>query len=305
MIKQKNKNLDIMVVATMSSGKSTFINSIIGREIIPSKNEACTAKICKIVNDKTRNDFCVFGLDKYKNKVFKYTSMNLECMDYLNDNEDILMSEIIGNIENLDTYNGMSVTIVDTPGPNNSQDITHSKITIDTIKNITDDTLVLYVINATQIGVDDDYNLLRLVRDEVYLKGGQDRVIFILNKIDQIDLQKESIEQVIINTKEYLKNSGVEEPYVYPASSYIAKNIRKVLSGEHVTKKEQRSFYDVDDLDLLKYVPLNNSSKDELQDEIDLCIKNRDEERELLYYTGIPYIEKAINDYIRCFVNIN
>lgn len=40
-----DKNIfKVCIVATMSSGKSTFINSIIGDEIMPEKNEACTAR---------------------------------------------------------------------------------------------------------------------------------------------------------------------------------------------------------------------------------------------------------------------
>lgn len=39
------------IVATMSCGKSTFINSIIGDEILPEKNEACTARTMAVIDN--------------------------------------------------------------------------------------------------------------------------------------------------------------------------------------------------------------------------------------------------------------
>ena len=43
-----NSEFEINVVATMSSGKSTLINSLLSKKILPSSNEACTATITRI-----------------------------------------------------------------------------------------------------------------------------------------------------------------------------------------------------------------------------------------------------------------
>ena len=40
-----NSVFPINVIATMSSGKSTLINALLGKKMMPSKNEACTATI--------------------------------------------------------------------------------------------------------------------------------------------------------------------------------------------------------------------------------------------------------------------
>ena len=40
---EENKVFPMAVIATMSSGKSTLINALIGKEILPSANAACTA----------------------------------------------------------------------------------------------------------------------------------------------------------------------------------------------------------------------------------------------------------------------
>ena len=51
--KSKNrKNLKrVLVVSTMSSGKSTLINALIGQDLFPSRNDACTAKIIKYIKN--------------------------------------------------------------------------------------------------------------------------------------------------------------------------------------------------------------------------------------------------------------
>ncbi|MFI3211073.1 MAG: dynamin family protein [Peptostreptococcaceae bacterium] len=294
-----NSEFEIAIIATMSSGKSTLINAMLGTEIIPSKNEACTAKICRIKNNKNKKNFSVKGFNKSGEEILSEENINKDILSELNDDDNTFITEVEGNICNIED-GSMNLVLIDTPGPNNSQDKRHEEKTMNIIKDTENKPLVLYIINATQIGVNDDNTLLRIIRDEIDGKDKQsrDRFIFVLNKIDQIDSEKESVEGIIENTKRYLEDNGIINPNIYPASSYIAKNIRQSLNGEEVTRKEQRSFYDVEDLDLLQYVPLSDSCKNELQQEIDLCIKNRDEERELLYYTGIPYIEKAINEYL-------
>ena len=52
-----------LVVATMSSGKSTLINALIGRELLPSSNCACTAKAVAILDNDMMNDFRIHAVD--------------------------------------------------------------------------------------------------------------------------------------------------------------------------------------------------------------------------------------------------
>lgn len=48
-----NNDFNVYVVATMSSGKSTLINAMLGQELLPAANEATTATIAQIIDDKT------------------------------------------------------------------------------------------------------------------------------------------------------------------------------------------------------------------------------------------------------------
>ena len=46
-----DKDFDVYVVATMSSGKSTLINAMLGCDLLPALNEATTATIAKITDN--------------------------------------------------------------------------------------------------------------------------------------------------------------------------------------------------------------------------------------------------------------
>ncbi|MBR3921763.1 MAG: dynamin family protein, partial [Kiritimatiellae bacterium] len=41
----------------MSSGKSTVVNSLLGMDLMPAKNEACTATIARITDDDHAQNF--------------------------------------------------------------------------------------------------------------------------------------------------------------------------------------------------------------------------------------------------------
>lgn len=48
MKKRPEKTYSVAVVATMSAGKSTLLNAMIGHRLLPARNEACTASVCRI-----------------------------------------------------------------------------------------------------------------------------------------------------------------------------------------------------------------------------------------------------------------
>ena len=61
----KSDEFEVCVVATMSAGKSTLINAMLGAKLMPSKQEACTAIITRIKdNDSQSWKAKVYGQDK-------------------------------------------------------------------------------------------------------------------------------------------------------------------------------------------------------------------------------------------------
>lgn len=90
----------ICVMGNYSAGKSTFINALIGNEILPSGNETVTAKIYKI--SRSHNPYTALVRCKYLNYdiVITYTDNNTSFSEGLMENElSILLKDSLEKIK--------------------------------------------------------------------------------------------------------------------------------------------------------------------------------------------------------------
>lgn len=297
---------EVSVVATMSSGKSTLLNAILGNEILPSKNEACTATICRVKD--------VDGMKGFRLKVetldgktlSNWQPANLNDIEKFNDegNSKGLNLFLEGDVPGINSEE-MNLILIDTPGPNNSQNMEHKEATYSFIKDTKNNPLVLYVLNATQHGTNDDAMLLREISDIVKNNGKQaeERFIFALNKIDCFDPEKESIETLIENSKKYLKSFGIENPKIFPISAEAAKLVRLKNNGINLSRSQNSNlnsyefnFLPEDDypgIDTIKYASIPQVLKDKLYEE-----SKNDRDIALLNYSGIIAIELYIDRYV-------
>ena len=181
-----NSEFEINVIATMSSGKSTLINSLLSKKILPSSNEACTATITRI-KDIDNSHF--IGRAYSKNKQEIYTTyqeeINYEIMKEWNGNKNVSTIEIEGDISFVKA-NEITLVITDTPGPNNSNDKSHKQTLLDMLDSNKYKPLILYVMNATQLGITDDNELLNNVIAKLQNEDKQtrDSFLFVINKVD-------------------------------------------------------------------------------------------------------------------------
>lgn len=116
----ENKNLfEIIVVATMSAGKSTVINALIGKELLHSANEATTATITRI-HDKDNLSFFPGCAYRYKSELLKESNrLDAQILKEWNADPSIKTIDLMGDIAAIRNDNAELVTY-DTPGPNNS-----------------------------------------------------------------------------------------------------------------------------------------------------------------------------------------
>ena len=236
-----SSEFEVSVIATMSSGKSTLINALLSRELMPSKNEACTAAIAKIKDNNVGDIFTAEYRNKKNQVLGAYTNLSLTDMEEMNANPDTAFIDIEGNIPNIDS-SGIRLVLVDTPGPNNSRTEEHKNHTYRVIKEKTKP-MVLYVLNATQLQTNDDYTLLSTVAEAMKVGGKQskDRFIFAVNKIDQFDPDKESVQVALQHVREYLQKFDIENPNIFPTSAETAKVIRMYQSGAQLTKGQSKT----------------------------------------------------------------
>ncbi|MEZ7206286.1 dynamin family protein [Pseudoalteromonas sp. DY56-GL79] len=302
-----NNDFDAYVVATMSSGKSTFINAMLGQDLLPAANEATTATIAHIFDNKTQGDaFYGERFNSNSNRIECNDAVDLETMKAWNDDNETKTIALNGNIRAIKENNNVRLVLTDTPGPNNSQDPEHQRTTLGFIQDSKRNPLIIYVLNATQLGTNDDALLLRLVADTMSKGGKQskDRFLFVVNKMDMFDPERgENIEEALNRVKSYLEKNDIHDPNLFPVSARMAYLLRK--QGE-LTRAERNDKTNIADLLLEEpsmafpqYMSVSTSAMSAMQEKAqhDEALQDKTMWRALLN-SGLPGVEAVIDEYI-------
>ncbi len=310
-----NSIFPVNVIATMSSGKSTLINALLGKKLMPSKNEACTATITEILDIDDPN-FAAIVYDTDGEIIQEVPDLTLEIMGELNDDENVHRISAEGNIPFLDAKS-TALMLLDTPGPNNSQNQAHKNTTYRAI-NSDSNNLILYVLNGTQLSTNDDAALLHYVADQIKKGGKQvrDRFLFVINKMDQFNPEEEDIGKAVLSAKRYLASYGIDDPQIFPCSAFTALNIRTYLEGidiDNLTRAQERQlpitardtlpmidkFVYYESMHLEKYSTLSPSAQQELNFRLSQAVARNDTKEQALIHSGIYSIEAAITAYVK------
>ena len=290
----------VCVMATMSSGKSTFINSIIGEEIMPEKNEACTARTMAVIdNDNSTQKRAHIIRNNGTKEIIEISSQ--EVLDQINNDEEIsefLIETDIESIANTDK----ALVLIDTPGVNNSQDLRHGERTEALLKQM-DMGVIIYLLNATQLATNDDSILLQMVSEHLKKKEGNVNIIFVLNKIDALDTEIESIAQTVKFAKEYIEDCGIANPVIYPLSANSAKLLKMLFYKKSMTRRQMRSMEEVYDTycskdnSMLSYAITDENSEEVY--EIGGETVSAQQLKRAIDNTGITAIENRLERYMR------
>ncbi|MCK3655398.1 hypothetical protein A4G19_06425 [Pasteurellaceae bacterium Macca] len=302
-----NKDFDVYVAATMSAGKSTLINAMLGTDLLPAANEATTATIAQITDNDSMPDGYFEGsrFNKAGVEVDSRQIVNSKKLKTWNIAPDTKFIKLTGNIIGIKERENVRLVITDTPGPNNSQDEEHSRTTMGYIQDSKRNPLILYILNATQLGTNDDKTVLNKIA-EIMQEGGKqskDRFIFIVNKMDEFDPEKENIPDVLKRIRKYLISNGIESPLVYPVSALLTHLLRKrivndknkVTEEQELTQKEigqlngMESVFSNSAMDLVQYMPLTRTALHNLKTKGLSTLAER---------SGLPAIEAMIDEYI-------
>ena len=275
----ESKETNIVFTATMSTGKSTLINAIIGKNIAPSMSIACTSNIANFKSSPIKINFINYS-DKDGLKLY------LDSTD---------AKKLIGNSNycyvNTYFYSEISkkrVNIIDTPGVNYSEDKSHSEITKNELKNREIDILV-YVTSILTWGTNDEYEYLRFIKENVRYK----KMIVIINKVDEIKIEDSTVDENISNAKKYLLKLDLKNLTICPLSAYVGSLLKREILKENLSKREERyvslylnQFADEKEFELSKFY------------EIDLENKEEDKLMKAYINTGLPIFEKILYNFI-------
>lgn len=300
----KSSDFEVCVVATMSAGKSTLINAMLGEKLMPSKQEACTAIITRI-KDTDSEKWQAEVYDRDNSLLETQSDLTLEIMERLNQSERVSLIKANGNIPFV-TAEDVSLVLIDTPGPNNSRDPEHRRVQSEFLGR-SSKSLVLYIMEGT-FGSDDDNALLQRVADSMSVGGKQskDRFIFVVNKMDDRKKEDGETEQTLERIRMYLKQHGIMNPNLFPAAALPALNIRLINSGVELdedtldeTEVKVRKLNRNADLHFESFSPLPSSIRKNMQQEIEIAKENDDIYKQALIHTGVVSVEAAIRQYVQ------
>lgn len=303
-----SSEFEVVVVAPQSSGKSTLINAILGRTLLPVSTMAKTATLSRIKDVDGSEQFLVSCKDINGKVLADQEIASLKLLEELNSRaEDIEYIDITGDIPNIPSKH-MNLVFVDTPGGNNQD---YKEIMEKAIQS-EDKGMLLYVFDPTQIGTIDSDAILKKIADTIQNsdKGKQsnDRFIFVCNKMDGQDLQERSYEDVIDNVKKQLSKQGIENPNLFLVSAQVCKAVRMKKAGLELREVEEDDYpsqvrkMNRCNRKLFEYSSISEKAKRKFNNQIDELRKNNDTKEFIPEIaeinSGIPALELAIKEYI-------
>lgn len=273
------KPCTLLVTATMSAGKSTLINALTGKYISRMQNMACTSKI-HVISSKPFEDGATL---EYDHEIcLDATVSDLIDNDLENRNPKVWVGTFFQG-----RLGGKRLSLLDSPGVNSNENKDHAEISSAAISSQKYD-LVLYILNATQLGTTDNDRHLEFIAQTI----GEKELIFVMNKIDSVITEEEDLFGILERQKEYLKSKGFKNPKIYPVSARAA-YLAKKSKTEQLKRMEQRELENL--MDKFEMVGLPIYYEKELGcttiptpgNEVDALLRN----------CGLSYLEDKI-DYI-------
>lgn len=258
-LSQKEKK--VLVVANVSAGKSTLINSLIGYRTNKSKTTACTNHVCSIFNKPVNDGVTISRSD------------GSYC--YFNSVEDVNSDDFVNAAMHFNSPLSMyPICFVDTPGINFIDDKSHRKITEDAIIANNYDA-VIYVSNCQYFGTNDEYDILMSLK-----KHTNKPIIFVLNQLDRFKRKEDSISKMVNDYRSDLIKIGFKTPTVVPLSARAALFFKLPEIDLDDEDKEDKANYNsqfkVEYYNLPSYVGVCNKEQTPIDE------------------TGIQYLEKSI-----------
>ncbi|HBB30144.1 MAG TPA: hypothetical protein DC000_13055 [Clostridiales bacterium] len=244
-----------IVTANVSAGKSTLINAIIGKPLTRTSQEICTGNLCYIYNKPFEDDVVHLAASPL--------NFNASYNDLAN-TERSVVSSIASHFRM--THSTNRVCIIDTPGVNSAINRNHKKITRKVLKEEIYNKLI-YVLNANKLGTDEEKEHLQWVAENVT----KEKVVFVLNKLDDFKNIDDSVEESINGVKSDLNAMGYENPIICPISSYFAFLIKLKENGEQMSEDEIDAYnlyfkkFSKDEYDLSIYSSTIDSNTNETE----------------------------------------
>ncbi len=253
----QDQKYQVAVIAAMKAGKSTFLNSIIGADILASETAACTIcrtdvrhitagetpRLLEYREGQRKPVIIVEGNAGEIQQTFLLRTREIREKSNPDNTTRFEIEHPIEAISQLSSLTGF--TLVDTPGPNEweSANFNTNALKQTALEALRTCNAILFVLNYASYK---DNAVSDLFKDVVenrkdFIAENTGKIYFILNKIDQKTERDREIAEVIKDLQLELANFGFRNPVIYPASSRQGL-LAKLIQQEKATKDQIKDF---------------------------------------------------------------
>jgi len=203
----ESENFKVLVVGEFKRGKSTFINALLGEEVLPSHAKPCTAIINEIKWGKTPRSLLHFKQKKDGNFHSPKEIPVNKTEDYvvIQDVADHSQSINETPYEKVEIYWNLEfcrngVEIIDSPGLNENQ--IRQKVTIDYLSTVD---AILFVLSCEALASESEIDVIK----NTLRRAGHEDIFFICNRFDAIrKRERKELKQYGINKLAPFTNKG-------------------------------------------------------------------------------------------------
>lgn len=297
------KNLfSVVLIGEFSVGKSTFLNALMRRRMLPSFKKETTATV-NFLRHTSQAPNGEAGIVYYRDGEIKtLPDLNLETIaKYVSTTGDVGKKTIAKTVEKVDLFLNSKfledgVMLVDSPGLNG---ITENLESI-TRRQIKESHACIFMFSTDHPGTRTEFEILRDLRTEC------NSIFIVLNKIEEIKASEgESVKGIVKHLKDnYMKQfPDATLPEIYPISAYTALAARdrsvpierdsgRVKNEDYYAELEEKSrLGDFEDR-LLRYLTEGERTREQLSEPVKKVVNALQNEREDLD-TQIKALEES------------
>lgn len=282
----------IVIVGEFSTGKSTFLNALMGKKILPSFSKETTATV-NYLRHTSEAPNGEKGIVYYKNgKTEILPSLDVDVIEKVVSTRGD--KDVVSDIAHVDLYldskfleNG--VVLVDSPGLNGIKEGL-GEITLNQIKQ---SYASIFMFNCEQPGSKSNFEILKDVKEN------SNSIFFILNKIDVIKVAEgETVESVIRSLKKSYNEVFPDDtmiPEIWPISAadalygrdknYFELSVEKGdVNGINITQENllQKSRMEAFEERLWRYLTLGEKTKAELLEPVQRNLNLLERQKDIL-----------------------